>query len=279
SRVIIYDFIKLTTTSLPPGTEDSTYSQTLTTENSQGTVGISLVSGTLPDGLTITGTTISGTPTESGTFDLTLRAEDNFVAIGKLISPEVTITLRIRASGGTSGGSVSSSPVVIPVQLPDCTLGEGINKTTGLPCATATPPPTDCKPGDLFSTSTGNPCPLPLTPTVCTLGALFSTTTGLPCTTSSTPPLNSPSNTSLAFQFLNNLKLGMRHSDVKELQKYLNTHGFIVSLNGFGSTGNETTYFGLKTKAAVIKFQKAKNITPAVGFLGPITRGVMNNVP
>jgi len=40
---------------------------------------------------------------------------------------------------------------------------------------------------------------------------------------------------------------------------------------------NETEYFGKLTKAALINFQKANNIIPAVGFFGPITRGVVNN--
>ncbi len=80
-----------------------------------------------------------------------------------------------------------------------------------------------------------------------------------------------------SFMFLNNLFLGMTNPDVKELQKYLNTHGYPVAPSGPGSSGNETTKFGALTKAALIKFQIAKNIKPAVGFFGPITRGVVNS--
>jgi len=79
------------------------------------------------------------------------------------------------------------------------------------------------------------------------------------------------------FTFQNNLSLKMIHPDVKELQKYLNTHGYPVALSGAGSLGNETTKFGPLTKSALIKFQQAKNIIPAVGFFGPITRGLINN--
>jgi len=79
-----------------------------------------------------------------------------------------------------------------------------------------------------------------------------------------------------AYLFNRNLKLGMSGPDVKELQKYLNSQGFKVSLKGAGSLGKETTFFGRATQAALIKFQKAKKISPAVGYFGPVTRKVIN---
>src|SRR3990167_2997665 len=72
--------------------------------------------------------------------------------------------------------------------------------------------------------------------------------------------------------FVRNLELGMSGADVKALQVYLNTHGYVVSSSGPGSPGNETSKFGGATRAAVIKFQKANGITPAVGYFGPKTR-------
>ncbi|OGC87682.1 hypothetical protein A3D70_01230 [Candidatus Adlerbacteria bacterium RIFCSPHIGHO2_02_FULL_54_18] len=72
--------------------------------------------------------------------------------------------------------------------------------------------------------------------------------------------------------FVRNLELGMSGADVKALQVYLNTHGYVVSSSGPGSPGNETSKFGGATKAALIKFQKAMGITPAVGYFGPKTR-------
>ena len=70
--------------------------------------------------------------------------------------------------------------------------------------------------------------------------------------------------------------MGMTHPDVKELQKFLNGNGYPVSLSGVGSLGNETTYFGLKTKSAVMLFQTAKGLTPD-GSVGPMTRSYLNN--
>jgi peptidoglycan hydrolase-like protein with peptidoglycan-binding domain len=63
----------------------------------------------------------------------------------------------------------------------------------------------------------------------------------------------------------------MTGEDVKALQIYLNTHGYILTLSGNGSPNNETTYFGHRTELAVMKFQKANNLKPD-GVVGPITR-------
>lgn len=81
---------------------------------------------------------------------------------------------------------------------------------------------------------------------------------------------------SIQFMFRRDLKSGLSGTDVKELQKFLNTNGFVVAKSGVGSPGKETSYFGQLTRLAVIKFQKTKGIFPAVGYFGPITRQVVN---
>jgi len=78
------------------------------------------------------------------------------------------------------------------------------------------------------------------------------------------------------FVFIKNLKYLDVNTDVKELQKYLNNNGFLVSLTGLGSKGFETTKFGPATKKALIKFQITNNIKPSIGIFGPITRGIVN---
>ncbi len=78
------------------------------------------------------------------------------------------------------------------------------------------------------------------------------------------------------FQFTKNLKYRDRSTDVLELQKFLNSNGYILSNTGAGSIGFETTYFGPATRNALTKFQKDNNIKPAVGYFGVITRGVVN---
>lgn len=84
-----------------------------------------------------------------------------------------------------------------------------------------------------------------------------------------TTPPTTPSTTAPA-STARILRLGMSGDDVKTLQVYLNTHGYVISETGVGSPGNETTYFGAKTKAAVILFQKANGLT-ADGVVGPKT--------
>ncbi|MFA6537437.1 MAG: DUF2341 domain-containing protein [Patescibacteria group bacterium] len=56
------------------------------------------------------------------------------------------------------------------------------------------------------------------------------------------------------------LKLNMVSAQVKELQKYLNDHGFVISAKGVGSRGNESSFFGKLTENALKNFQKTKNI-------------------
>ncbi|MES3031375.1 MAG: peptidoglycan-binding protein [Patescibacteria group bacterium] len=82
-------------------------------------------------------------------------------------------------------------------------------------------------------------------------------------------PVPAPINTSI---FTRNLDVGDTGADVLALQKFLNAKGFTLALSGPGSPGNETTRFGGATQAALVKFQKAYGITPAIGYFGPITR-------
>jgi peptidoglycan hydrolase-like protein with peptidoglycan-binding domain len=76
--------------------------------------------------------------------------------------------------------------------------------------------------------------------------------------------------------FKANLTSGSLGSEVKALQEFLNAHGFTVAASGAGSPGNETTRFGVATRAALMEYQKAKGITPAAGYFGPKTRAAVN---
>ncbi|MES2623108.1 MAG: LamG-like jellyroll fold domain-containing protein [Patescibacteria group bacterium] len=72
--------------------------------------------------------------------------------------------------------------------------------------------------------------------------------------------------------FTRDLTINTIGADVKNLQVFLNAQGFIISSSGPGSKGKETTQFGIKTRTALAKFQKASGIVPASGYFGPITR-------
>lgn len=76
-----------------------------------------------------------------------------------------------------------------------------------------------------------------------------------------------------SYTFSNNLTIGSRGADVETLQTYLIAHGY--SIPSIESGAAAKGYFGSQTKTAVQKFQAANGV-PATGFVGPLTRGVLN---
>lgn len=82
------------------------------------------------------------------------------------------------------------------------------------------------------------------------------------------------------------LEQGDSGPDVLKLQRFLNQQGFVLTKTGPGSPGNETSYFGPLTKAAVIAFQEAYaenilapwDITQGTGFVGRTTRAQINDL-
>jgi len=93
--------------------------------------------------------------------------------------------------------------------------------------------------------------------------------------TSATPASTTPT---AAIKLTKQLDFGVTDPEVLELQKFLNAQGFTVSTFGAGSAGNETSYFGSATQAALQKYQAAKGIvssgdatTTGYGRLGPQT--------
>ena len=79
------------------------------------------------------------------------------------------------------------------------------------------------------------------------------------------------------FTFTSNHELGDQGGEVMQIQKFLNSQGFAVAAAGAGSPGNETSYFGSLTRAAVSKYQAANGISPTAGYWGPITRANANS--
>jgi len=80
---------------------------------------------------------------------------------------------------------------------------------------------------------------------------------------------------------------GAQGADVRSLQEYLNAHGFTLASSGAGSPGNETTYYGNLTAAAVRRFQEAhfaEILSPlgyasGTGICGWSTRNYINSHP
>ena len=65
-----------------------------------------------------------------------------------------------------------------------------------------------------------------------------------------------------------------RGDDVLCLQTYLNDTGYTLAASGAGSPGNETTYYGSLTRAAVKEWQDAKGVSYGAwwGYFGPISQ-------
>lgn len=82
--------------------------------------------------------------------------------------------------------------------------------------------------------------------------------------------------TTQKFVFTKNLSLGVVHPDVKQLQKYLNTHGYVVATVGVGSVGRESNRFDRNTRSAVMRLQKSAGI-PTSGSFSLRTREYVNS--
>ncbi|MGM0629469.1 MAG: peptidoglycan-binding protein, partial [Patescibacteria group bacterium] len=76
--------------------------------------------------------------------------------------------------------------------------------------------------------------------------------------------------------FSRDLSVGSTGPEVKRLQEWLNKNGYTVARSGSGSTGNESTYYGERTKQAVAAYQAVNGISPTAGYFGPKTRGFIN---
>jgi len=102
------------TSSLPNGTANTAYSQTLQSTGGKGTVTWSLASGALPTGLTLSGATgaISGTPTVPGAYDFTVTATDSSSPAQVVTSGSLSITINAQLTINTTSllnGTVNSA--------------------------------------------------------------------------------------------------------------------------------------------------------------------------
>ncbi len=114
--------LEVTTVSLPSGTNGFGYSQQLSAVNGQPPYSWSLLSGSLPAGLTLTtGGLISGTPTTNGTFNFTVKVID---ASSSTATQALSLTINSQFLYTTSVGMITitgymgpGGAVVIPGQI------------------------------------------------------------------------------------------------------------------------------------------------------------------
>lgn len=72
--------------------------------------------------------------------------------------------------------------------------------------------------------------------------------------------------------FGQNLYAGVKSPKVSCLQRFLNASGFPVAVEGAGSPGYETDYYGARTARAVALWQSTMGVSPAQGYFGPRSR-------
>jgi hypothetical protein len=145
--------VVITTTTLPAGTVGTPYAATLAASGGNGTYAWSVTGGALPGGVTLSGNTLSGTPSASGTFNFAVTAASTGATSGSkalsiVVSPPpvvvtsasplpagqkgVTYSQSLTASGGTGTYSWSLVSGALPGGL---TLGTG-GTLSGTPTAT-----------------------------------------------------------------------------------------------------------------------------------------------
>lgn len=141
-----------------------------------------------------------------------------------------------------------------------------------------------CEPGDLYNSYNGLPCAKYADiPVGCFANYLFNIFTGESCVSTLkvsdiNPNIQKPTNTP-GFKFEKDISwFTVFSDDVRQLQIFLNTHGFLVATTGAGSPGKETRYFGPATIRALSAFQKHVGIVPSIGYFGPITRSYINSL-
>jgi len=84
--------------------------------------------------------------------------------------------------------------------------------------------------------------------------------------------------------FLRDLQEGSVGPEVRALQQYFNANGFPVAQAGAGSPGQETEYFGPRTREALIRFQNANaqqillplGLITGTGYFGQSTRAFIS---
>jgi len=93
----------------------------------------------------------------------------------------------------------------------------------------------------------------------------------LPATASPTAVLATDNTGAPSFVFKRYVYIGSRSEEVKQLQQKLRELGYFTYPTNTG-------YFGSITKAAVVAFQKAYDLKPFPGWIGPATRKILNSL-
>lgn len=104
---VLPNAVAITTTSLPNATQGQVYSQTIAAAGGVGALSYSIVSGTLPSGISLNGSTgaLTGTPAATGSFSFSIRAIDSGIPASQATQAlMLTVTSSSAGGGGKKGG-------------------------------------------------------------------------------------------------------------------------------------------------------------------------------
>ncbi|MFT4254491.1 MAG: putative Ig domain-containing protein, partial [Caulobacter sp.] len=117
----------MTPATLSAATQHSAYNETVSTTGGTSPYAYSLLSGTLPTGVTLsTGGVLSGTPTVTGTFNITIRATDSTTGAGPYLvdtayslvvnvpAPPTTADVAVTVAANSTANTVSPSLSGVP---------------------------------------------------------------------------------------------------------------------------------------------------------------------
>jgi hypothetical protein len=209
----------------------------------------------------------------------TCGSTQNICTTGIFLDTANTLTNYLWSCTGSNGGTTASCSALIPVTTTPSTGGGGgssssVSTGTFTPTVTQIPLPTTNTTNS--SITSGQACVATtelgkIVELFISMGVIkadkVASARAYICSLSGT----NPSTSSVQAKFTRNLYLGIEGEDVKQLQVFLNSKGFLIATSGRGSKGNEITYFGPGTKSALAKYQASQSL-PANGYFGPLTR-------
>ena len=118
--------INITPATVPGGTVATAYSQSFSASGGTGPYTYTIISGSLPAGLTLSsGGVLSGTPTAGGTFTFAVRATDSSGGTGPYSGTSSNISLTIAAP------TLGFSPATLPAATPATAYSQQINVSGG----------------------------------------------------------------------------------------------------------------------------------------------------
>ncbi len=129
----IYSALSVTTTTLPTTTEGVPYSQAITATGGSGGYTFTVSNGSLPAGLSLSGSNISGTPSAAGNYSFTVKVTDS---AGNTATQSYTLT--VISSDATLSGLTLSSGALSP-SFAAGTTSYTANGESGVSSITVTP--------------------------------------------------------------------------------------------------------------------------------------------